>query len=96
MSGTLLAGLINWQCTPSQLEVKPISTGNLLTTREDKALEIGGDAHSKAAEDQKLRDPRKALPYAQKAVEMGGNNKSVRDRYPRPRSFHAWRCGQSD
>jgi hypothetical protein len=66
MSGTLPAGLINWQCTPSQLEVKPTSTGNLLTTREDNALEIGGDAHSKAAEDQKLRDPHKALPYVQR------------------------------
>jgi hypothetical protein len=53
MSGTLPAGLINWQCTPSQLEVKPKSTGNLLTTREDRPLEIGVDGHSKAAEDEK-------------------------------------------
>ena len=76
MSGTLPAAPINWQCTPSQLEVKPKSTGNLLTTREDRALEIGADGHSKAAEDQKLRDPHKALPYAQKTVERGGNNKA--------------------
>src|SRR5262245_36058905 len=32
MSGTLPAGRINWQCTPSQLEVKLKSTGNSLTT----------------------------------------------------------------